>query len=71
MDEIFDFASVGSNQGLKTNFLLLMWTCFDTPNFKQPMNCFSFGIVTAFCKFVSKTNRQVRNNVQVPAELFL
>ena len=64
--ETFYFASVGPNQGLTK--LSLMWTGFDTQNFKRPTNCFSFDIATAFCKLVPETNRHVRNDVKGPAE---
>ena len=59
MGYICDFVSVRPNQGLTIRILLfhyfpLVWTCFDTQNFKRLTNCFSFGIVTVFCKCVPK-----------------
>ena len=77
MGEMFDYALIGPNQGLKTSFSFLsnsfplMWTYSDTRYFKQPTNCFIFGIpgvVTAFCKLLPKTNCHIQNDIQVPAE---
>ena len=45
-----------------------MWTCVDIQNFKRPTNCSSVDTVTAFCKLIPKTNRHVRNDVQMSAE---
>ena len=51
-----------------SNSFPLMWTCFDTRNFKRPTNWFIFGIVTAFCKLLPKTNCHIQSDIQVPAE---
>ena len=55
-----DDDQIDPNQGIKRNknpsfsFLSLMWTCFDTQNFKRPTNCFIFGMVKVFCKLAPK-----------------
>ena len=70
MGDIFDFASIGPNQGLKTNktfFLFHLCGHVLTPtNIKRTTNCSIFSTVTAFRKLVPKTNHHVR--VEVPAE---
>ena len=67
--EVFDFVPI---KGQRQTFLFSLFHSFhvSTPETSNSPRIASrtFGIVTAFCKLVPKTNRHVQNDMQVTAE---